>query len=203
MKRTVPEALLSRNYDGIDVMIDLETCGTCPNTMILTIGAIAFNPYTGEVLGEPYYDKINLDSYRAYTPGFTFDGNTLAWWMSQPDEARLEAFTGERHELADVLTSFIEWCQNVSKGKNIRIWSHGASFDVPIISYAFAMLGLEAPWKFWDVRDTRTLFDICGLDYRKVGSVPLGGKMYPSHHPLGDCARQIEGVKICNKRLGR
>lgn len=188
-------------YEGIDFMVDIETLGVVPNAMILTLGAVAFNPYTGEIIGNPFYGKINTDSYRAYTPGFTFDHATLAWWMTQPDDARLEAFTGERQELSEVLQNFVGWCKDVSKGKKIRVWSHGASFDVPIISYALAMIGIEIPWKFWDIRDTRTLFDTANLEYRNVPMIALNGKIYPSHHPLGDCARQIEGVKLAYKKL--
>lgn len=200
MKRARPDEK-NLQYEGIDFMIDLETLGTSPNTMILTLGAVAFNPYTGEILGAPFYGKINTDSYRAYSQGFTFDHATLAWWMIQPDDARIEAFTGEREKLSDVLNNFVKWCRDVSKGKTIRIWSHGASFDVPIVSYALSTAGLDIPWKFWNIRDTRTLFDTANLDYRNVKMIPLNGKIYPSHHPLGDCIRQIEGVRLAYKKL--
>ena len=187
----------------IHFCIDLETAGVSPNTMILTIGVLAFDPPSGKILGEPFYERISIDSYRQYTPSFSLDGDTISWWMTQSEEARLEAFCGERKELSDVLLAFIEWCRVISNGKKIFIWSHGASFDVPIVSYALTTLGLEIPWKFWNIRDTRTLFDMVSLDFRTIGQVPVNNHMYPNHHALGDCAKEIEGIKQSYQRLKR
>lgn len=186
----------------LGIMIDLETLGTSPNTMIATIGAIAFDNKSGKHIGQPFYAKIDLNSYKKYGV-FSFDAETLSWWMEQGDGARKEAFCGNnRVKISQALQEFISWYGNVTYGaKKVYIWSHGASFDIPILSFALKTVEMDIPWQFWNIRCTRTLFDNANFDYRTVGSVPLNGVMYPTHHALGDCAKQIEGVRICKNIL--
>ena len=53
---------------------------------------------------------------------------------------------------------------------------------------------MQPPWVFWDVRDTRTLYDI-GKVY--VNSLPKGN----AHHAVHDCYRQIVGVHRALRNL--
>ena len=45
----------------IHAMIDLETLSTNPNAVILTLGAVKFNPH-GSDATDPLYFKIDVDS---------------------------------------------------------------------------------------------------------------------------------------------
>ena len=45
-----------------DVMVDLETLSTKPNAAIVSIGAVFFDPKTGE-LGDTYYQVIDIETY--------------------------------------------------------------------------------------------------------------------------------------------
>lgn len=58
-------------------------------------------------------------------------------------------------------------------------------------------MNIEIPWKFWNSRDTRTVYDLAGIDMKKI-SVPDN---YKAHHALGDCLKQIEGLKQAFKIL--
>jgi 3'-5' exoribonuclease Rv2179c-like domain len=176
------------------IMVDLETMGTNTNSIILSIAAIRFVPQTGKHMGK-FYRKINIDSYEK--DKFTFDGDTLKWWMSQSQEARNEAFCGDdRLPIKKVLEEFITWCRNISGNAIVKPWSHGASFDIPIVAFVMKHYKLKEPWGFTDIRDTRTYYETLDFDFKTVGSVPVGGKILPAHHPLGDCARQIEGIRL-------
>ena len=53
---------------------------------------------------------------------------------------------------------------------------------------------IETPWKFWNTRDTRTLFDLAEV-YNT--DLPQGSK----HHALHDCHRQLAGLFLAFKRL--
>lgn len=175
-----------------NVMIDLETLGTGSDAMILTIAAVEFNPETGGTKNT-FYKKVDIDSYKPYTGCFTMNGSTLTWWMTTaPTEARNEAFLGQRFSLKTVLEEFSTWVKSLSG--EIRPWSHGASFDIAILSHSFTILGLEIPWKYWNIRDTRTLYDIGNVDLKTIPPT-ADSKPYPEHHALGDCFRQIEGVR--------
>ena len=80
--------------DATHVSIDIETLGTAPGSVILTIGAVAFNrhgliPERNGILGT-FYQRIDLDySLRA---GLTVDASTLRWWFSQPQATQDEVF---------------------------------------------------------------------------------------------------------------
>jgi hypothetical protein len=202
ISRYIKAKILIIKMSEINIMIDLETLGVSTNSIILTLGAIAFDPRTGKHLNV-LYERIDINSYKPYDRKFEFDGETLKWWTSQSQEARYEAFSGDRKTVIEVFNLFSTWCQKVSNGLSIKIWSHGATFDIPMTAYAMSVLNLPIPWKFWHARDTRTLFDIAGIDFRTIGSVPVQGKLYESHHALGDCAKQIEGVRQAFAKLGR
>ena len=67
-----------------DIMIDLETLNTTPDSTILTIGAVKFDPFGSEIK-EPkmdsFYVKVDLDSCDRI--GLTTNDDTIAWWANQ------------------------------------------------------------------------------------------------------------------------
>lgn len=172
-----------------NVMIDLETLGTGTDAMILTIAAVEFDPRGTYDKKDIFYSKVDIDSYKPYTGCFTLDGSTLTWWMTDaPESARKEAFSQKRTPIKNVLENFTAWIK--SRSNEVKPWSHGASFDISILSHHFKILNLEIPWKFWDVRDTRTLYDISRVNLKSMKP----SNDYPAHHAIGDCILQIEGV---------
>lgn len=179
-----------------NIMFDLETLGTGTDAMILTVAAIDFNPLSGATNGT-FYTKIDIDSYKPYAGCFTMDGSTLTWWMTTaPEEARKEAFGGDRLPLKTVMENLTAWLS--TRGAPIKVWSHGSCFDISILSHTFKILNMPCPWKFWDVRDTRTIYDTAGVNLKTLSVTPAAAK-YPEHHAIGDCLRQIEGVKKANE----
>ena len=59
-------------------MIDLETLGVDPECVILTIGAIKFNPFNSIEPNNGLYLRCDVDEQTSL--GRTVDDNTLAWW---------------------------------------------------------------------------------------------------------------------------
>ncbi len=47
-----------------NLMIDLESMGKKPNAPIVSIGAVFFDPQSGE-LGQEFYTAVNLESARS------------------------------------------------------------------------------------------------------------------------------------------
>jgi hypothetical protein len=66
-------------------MIDLETMGNKPNAPIVSIGAVFFDPSTGELGG--FYRVVSLKS--SVDGGAIPDPETIMWWMQQSEEARM------------------------------------------------------------------------------------------------------------------
>lgn len=185
----------------MNVMIDLETLGTKPNTYILTLAAVAFLPITGKA---PYvfYEKIDVDSYPR-NGAFSFDFSTLGWWMKQNTAATTEAFSGlPRKNIEVVLRHLSKWIHDLSPDPgSIKVWSQGASFDIPILEYTMSYFNIEIPWKFYNVRDTRTLYDVAGIAYSKV-TLPKTSERV-EHNSLSDCLKQVEAVRQAMEKLGK
>ena len=140
------------------IMLDLETLGTKPGSVILSIGAVLFDPKTGE-LGEEFYTAVSSDSCVGY--GLTVDQKTAAWWDKQSDEARVAlraALDPEAPKLHEALAAFKQWVQEHSIEKNNRlIWGNGASFDVPLLDAAYEAVRLVPPYEFWGSMCFRTM----------------------------------------------
>lgn len=139
-------------------MCDLETWGTRPGALIISIGATKFDengPY-----GEPFYMRINPKS--SMDAGFLIDADTILWWMRQSDEARAELQKASS-PVNFVLDGFSAWCDApfISAGyaanPNLELWGNGANFDNAILKSAYDKLNLEAPWDFWNDRCYRTM----------------------------------------------
>jgi len=62
-----------------NLMIDLETMGTGPNSLVIAIGAVFFEPETGE-LGEEFY--INIDWQSGIDAGLEMNADTVRSYFS-------------------------------------------------------------------------------------------------------------------------
>jgi 3' exoribonuclease, RNase T-like len=78
-----------------------------------------------------------------------------------------------------------------------KVWSHGAVFDVPLWQEAICAVTSEAPWKHWNVRDTRTLYELAGLDVRTMQRKGV------EHSALDDANFQIDCVAAAYNKLGQ
>lgn len=172
-----------------DVMIDLETLDVLPTATVLTIGAVKFDPF-GDDVSEPdcdrFYVKVDIDSCDRL--GCTVSQDTLNWWSNQSKEAQEAAFDPEgRIDIRDALNQLYKFCWGAK-----RVWSHGAGFDVIILENLFRKVEKAVPWSFWEVRDTRTLFDL-GINPNRPPVL--------KHHALEDAWNQAVGVQNVFKTL--
>ena len=166
-----------------DVMIDLETLDVLPSATILTIGAVKFDLFGDDMREkncEKFYVKVDIDSCDRL--GLTTSADTINWWSQQSEAAQNEAFsTKDRVPVHEAINQLYKFCWGAK-----RVWSHGAGFDIIILEHVFAKLNKKVPWSFWEVRDTRTLFDI-GIDPERPPVL--------AHHALEDAWNQAVGVQ--------
>jgi hypothetical protein len=160
-----------------DVMIDIESLDTSPNCVILSIGAVLFNPK-----GAGITEKISLKPLiEEQTEKFNrvIDDSTIQWWSTQSESARNEAMGDEgRIPFRDCMEALYKFCWN-----RRAVWSHGAPFDVVAMESAFRNLDMKIPWPYYTVRDTRTLFEITGV---RLGD----GGHKTTHKAVEDAERQ-------------
>jgi len=161
------------------LMVDMETMAVSPKAVVLSLGAVHFNPW-GNGYGDSIYFKINLDDQDAL--GREIDPNTIEWWSKQDPKIMEEAFSpDDRIPLTEAMDQFHKFAWNCD-----CFWSHGATFDLVIIEDIYRQLNRTVPWQYWQLRDTRTLFDL-GFD----PDMPKGNK----HDALQDAIRQSVGVQ--------
>ena len=168
-------------------MIDMETMAFSPTAVVLSLGAVHFNPY-GNGYGDKIYFKIDLDDQDKLNR--EIDPNTLEWWGKQDPAIMEEAFSEEgRIPLVDAMDQFHKFAWGCD-----AFWSHGSIFDLNILDTYYRKLNKAPPWNYWQIRDTRTLFDI--------GKVKLtDGGYSTSHKALEDCDRQVAVVEMAYKKL--
>lgn len=168
----------------MDLMIDIETIGTGPNACIMTIAMQTFDPFTDGWHDRDYYARIDPESQ----PDRDIEESTLAWWATQDPVVQEEAFSEEgRISLKQALEEMypIIWNSNF-------IWANGPTFDMNIIEHAYKSYDMQLPWKFYKVRDARTVYSLWpGLPKQPV-----------SHHALDDCRQQIIKLQQTFKHLG-
>ena len=66
-------------------MIDLETLGVNPDSVIITVGAIKFNPFDNVEPHNPLYLRCDIEE-QSENLNRKIDDNTMKWWSKQPQE---------------------------------------------------------------------------------------------------------------------
>lgn len=170
-----------------NVMLDLETLGKSAGCAILSIGTTVFDP-RGDGHGDKFY--LNVDRNDCLRHGLTSDPSTVAWWAEQSQAAQ-DHLLHDQRPLFDSLLIFLQWWGMVGGEK---VWCQGATFDAPVMQTAFEAVGLAAPWKFWNVRDTRTVYDIQGFNPYSVQRVGT------YHNALDDAIHQVKCVQTAMRK---
>lgn len=127
-------------------MVDIETLGTEPGAVILSIGAVKFDQYS---LGEEFY--LEIDKQSCDDAGLVIEADTLDWWLDQEDDAQeVLAEGGVGLDLAlHKFAKFYDGCETV--------WANAPTFDCRHLKAAYEACGMELPWSFRDERCFRTL----------------------------------------------
>jgi exodeoxyribonuclease VIII len=159
-------------------MIDLETLDTEPTALFTSIGAVIFDPATGE-LGDELFMRINLES--AQKAGRTISASTFMWWLGQDEDARRDLMKPGDWSIDSALETLAEFIP-----ENGVVWSNGATFDISILENAYKNSWICTPWKFWNVRDVRTICDTASHLVTRE-SVPFEGT---KHNALADARHQ-------------
>lgn len=166
-------------------MLDLETFGTRPGCIIRSIGAVAFDPDSGQ-MGDEFYAVLSEKEQKKLK--MKKDDQTVAWW-AKPDQAYAnEQLTNapDKLEITEALNRFKNFVRGTARTQ--FIWSQGANFDEPVLAEAYDRIGIEPPWKFWDSRCTRTIYAEAGFNFK---SEPREGTY---HNALDDARHQVRCV---------
>lgn len=173
--------------DMCHIMIDIETLGTKSNSVILSVGAVQFD-LRGNV-HDRYHKGIEIQS--CLDIGMEVDGYTIEWWLKQKHENIARLMSIDCLPLKTVLLQLYDCFVSMLKPITY-VWSHGSSFDLVLLENAYKAAGWKgAWWKYSNVRDTRTLFDLANYEY-----IAKGG-----HDALEDAKNQAKAVQEAYQKL--
>jgi hypothetical protein len=173
-----------------DIMIDIESLDTGPDCVILTIGAVLFDPKGVGIIERLELRPTIEDQTELFNR--TINEDTLRWWSTQSEAAQEEALGDrDRVSFSECMDILYKWCWKYNNGK---VWSNGASFDIVVMESAWRNFKQLPPWNFWNIRDTRTIYDITGVKLKADGHVT-------SHKAVEDAERQAIVVQQAYMKL--
>ncbi|WP_089613031.1 3'-5' exonuclease, partial [Escherichia coli] len=184
--------LTSTSRAGIHLMIDLETMGKNPDAPIISIGAIFFDPQTGD-MGPEFSKTIDLE-----TAGGVIDRDTIKWWLKQSREAQ-SAIMADEIPLDDALLQLREFIDENSGEFFVHVWGNGANFDNTILRRSYERQGIPCPWRYYNDRDVRTIVELGkAIDFDARTAIPFEGER---HNALDDARYQAKYVSAIWQKL--
>ncbi|HCT2587236.1 TPA: 3'-5' exoribonuclease [Escherichia coli] len=174
------------------LMIDLETMGKNPDAPIISIGAIFFDPQTGD-MGPEFSKTIDLE-----TAGGVIDRGTIKWWLKQSRDAQSAIMTDEI-PLDDALLQLREFIDENSGEFFVQVWGNGANFDNTILRRSYERQGIPCPWRYYNDRDVRTIVELGkAIDFDARTAIPFKGER---HNALDDARYQAKYVSAIWQKL--
>tara|TARA_R110000824_G_scaffold141057_1_gene307437 strand:- start:191 stop:742 length:552 start_codon:yes stop_codon:yes gene_type:complete len=171
-----------------NIMVDLETLGTKSDSVILSIGAAAFNE---ECIIKEFYTTINVSS--CVEMGLKMYPDTVCWWASQSDASKKGIFESTT-TLPVALSDFSLWVRSMETSHldSVRIWGNGEDFDNAVLREAYFKVGIppsRIPWHFKNNMSYRTLKNLLpNVKMDRVGE---------HHNALDDAKSQaLHAIKL-------
>lgn len=191
-----------------DLIFDLETLHNEPNSIVLDISVIAFDPDPLQYKDNDAFINLveqgksfKLSVKKQRESGRVYSQSTIDWWKKQSDEAKkvLKPLDTDL-SVHDAITEFMKYVESngIKKSKS-QIWCRGLSFDVPILksllmeAYPNAESHVLMPITFRNERDIRTAIEGLSL-VRGMTETPLHkGSLegFIHHNSVHDCAKDV------------
>lgn len=173
-------------------MLDLETLSLRKDARIIQIAATTFDFLPdGAVAVASSEFNCRVRDERGHV-----DPKTVEFWLGQPDAAARVLATPAL-DLGEALTAFTKFYEWENEAGTIAgIWANGATYDLPILSTAYASHGRSAPWSYKVERCMRTMLAASGSDYNFLD---LQGAV--AHDALWDCRVQVARLRAAVRAL--
>lgn len=180
---------------GCHVMVDIETWGTGPAAIPISIGAVKFYPDEKPFgWGEQFYSAI--DPLSCAMVGLQLDVNTIMFWMAEDQRDALEEWLDQpKVDIHNVLSGFATWYGD----HEYPTWCRGPDFDAVILNTAFKVIGMERPWSHQKNRDVRTIQGLLDWKWKPPGFDDVAGY---KHNALADAIKQTFMLKGIIEALG-
>lgn len=149
------------------VMLDLETLGTRPGCVVLSVGAVFFDANLG--LGAEFYSVVKRS--HQVELGLHEDPDTMKWWARQSEEAKRAVMAADEPDAPTVHEALAAFQRFIKLDTNVKVWGNGADFDNPILAHVHHSVELKQAWNTYNGRCYRTLKNIApGPKIERVGT---------------------------------
>lgn len=161
-------------------MIDLESAGIETEAAIVSVGIVIFDPRHGKIdKANTYYAELDWRNQ-----GRTVEQSCMTnFWDKQPAKVR-KALNGTE-AMEDVLDDIALFLP-----EDCKVWGNGPTFDISKLEHAYRQHNIDIPWKFWNIRDCRTVKDMYE-SARGGWDKAVGGG---GHNALQDALHQAQYV---------
>ena len=181
----------------LHVMIDIETLAVTPDALILSIGAVLFDPLGWSpdgTLQDAGTFHMGVERQLQIDMGRKIDASTLDFWLERDDKARDAVFFMPGRETLPVVLQVLRLF--VHNAQPAGVWAMGPNFDLTILEHAYRQCSGVIPWSYSAHRDVRTVFELASLDRSSVPPVGI------SHNALDDATWQALAVQAAYHKLG-
>lgn len=185
----------------MELMVDIETLGCIPGSVILSIGAVKFEVDDEGTSWSPvpdgtFHRHITISS--CLKAGLTVDQSTILFWLDQSKAVQEDMVKGLRTDsssLIIVLNDFFNWIPPSKEYSSV--WSH-SSFDMSMLDVAFSKVGLCSPWNRKRTLDLRTI----EAEAVRLGIEPFKySSLERLHNALKDCFTQIQILLYYRRKI--
>jgi exodeoxyribonuclease VIII len=165
------------------IMIDIETLGVTPDSTIIQIAAVRFSLEDASINDE---FSVNISPASCKALGLITDKKTIEFWKNQPTEV-IRSVMSNQTNIENALTQLNNFIGGYDK--NNEIWANGTVFDISMLEWSYRRSGIECPWRYFQIRDVRTIFSVAKFDWRNFPRIGM------QHNALGDCHTQIAALR--------
>jgi hypothetical protein len=163
-------------------MIDLETWDTTPSSVILSIGACVIGP--NPIEDPTFYLELNPETQS----GRSTSQDPMDWWAKQGNCPCYGTFG--LHDALGLLSDYL-----TQLAERPIVWCKGTDFDTAILAHAYRSFGEQAPWRYSDVRDFRTI-------KKMFEESMVTARQNPNpHNALADAVYQAEELHVLGLAL--
>lgn len=159
----------------MEVMIDIETLDTKTSAVVFEVAAIFFEGT------ERFEYRWALNTTYQLNNGRTLSKDTVEFHLKNVSTAEYLGFALADETALSVPELEVYLAEAFNQHEPTACWAKG-NFDYPILE---DMLD-AVPWRFYQLRELRTLMKECGVPKGKV-----------AHSALDDCTKQIANLKKC------
>lgn len=185
-------------------MVDIETLSTAVNAVVLSVGAVEFDPITGEIKRR-FYGELDLSGQKQRH----ISSDTVQWWFKQSVENQksIDIMLKENkwkngvkfvlHRFKEFIWGYANFLADTNSRnegyEKISVWACDPDFDLAILANLYEEHNLSIPWKYSEPKSVRTVRALAEL--HSIG-LPRDNA---SHNALEDCIRQVAEIAELNR----